>query len=253
MPQQRIWSRIGHWLKSGDRTRGQEEGSTRPPADPQAEGFTEPNFGLDSASCLEDAIIPSTVSRKSEKEQLLERVEDGYARVTSLVESIRTHMETQDQRSAEMAQALTALADSLHELPGNGQAQVEVLERIEAQLEGQAVRGRKLEENLTQWPRLADAQRETLTAVGRELELNREAGSETRATLEGLGAAVQTLSSATEATSATMRQLQEEAAQREQQMAQVLQERTTRLTWFVAGVTALAAVAVVIAVAALVA
>jgi len=254
MPQQRIWSRIGHWLKSGNRTGAQEEGSQSPRVlDSQAEGLTEPDFGLDSASSLEEAIVPSTVSRKPDKEQMLERLEDGYARVTNLVESIQTHMETQDQHCAEMAQGLAALAGSLQQLPGATQAQIEALQRVEAQLEGQALRGRKLEENLAQWPRVADAQRETLAAVGRELELNREAGSETRATLEGLEEAVQALSSATELSTATMRRLQDDAAEREQQLAQVLQERTTRLTWFVAGVTALAAVALVIALAALLA
>lgn len=254
MPQQRMWSRIGHWLRSSNRPREEAEGTqTTRVVDPQADGLAELDLGLDSASCLEEAIVPSTALRKPDKEPLLERLEDGYARVTNLVESIQAHMETQDQHRAETAQALTSLAASLQQLPGAAQAQTEALQRVEAQLEGQAVRGRKLEENLTQWPRLADAQRETLAAVGHELELNREAGSETRATLEGLGEAVQALGSATELTTATMSRLQTEAAEREQQLAQVLQERTSRLTWFVAGVTALAAVAIVIAVAALLA
>ncbi|HNQ23506.1 MAG TPA: hypothetical protein PKK06_10470 [Phycisphaerae bacterium] len=250
MGQQRLWSRIGRWFS------GESKGGNG-----HHPGEVDAATGLIGCAAQEardfgtvEAATPAALCpthRVPNRERLLERLEEGYERVSRLVESIQTHVQTQDQRSAEALRTLASLGQSLEHLPTATAAQNDSLAQITQLLETQAARSKRLDEHLAQWPRLADAQRETMASVGRQLDLNRQAGEQVAASLDRLGEAMRTLGGTTARAAETIRELESHAAEREQRLALALRERTSRLAWFVGGVTALALAGLITALVAL--
>ena len=257
MAKQGFWSRIGFWFGRGGRRAATEQSSPPSPAEPASSSTAIATLegtatGLEVPPESDDLVVPRSSRRGPSVKQVLERLEDGYTKVTTLVESIQTHMEVQDRCSSEMLRSLGTLNDRLEHLPRAAEAQTDALVKIIDQLEGQSTRSQRLEEHLSQWPRLADAQRETMAAVGHQLDLSRQTDEKMQTSLTGVQDSLGALGNVTAASANALRRLEEQTAVREQQLAEALQQRTSRLTVFVGAVTAVAVLAIIAAVAALV-
>lgn len=221
-----LWTRVGGWLRVGGRGDGASEGVF---------GSTLPE--------VEGTIVPS--SRKTAARHEVsgrERVEEGFAKVVDLVESIRGHMKTQDERTEKIVESLGYIAESLAKTPEHSRAQVESLEQIKQQMEGDAACARRLEENLAQLPGLADAQRETMVGVGRQMDELRLSGESNAAAVGSLGEAISGLDRSTAAASDALREIQNESASREDRLTDLLRDQNRRLTLFAYSALALAVI-----------
>ena len=105
-----------------------------------------------------------------------DRMEEAYTRIIDLVASIREHLELQDKRAERMAPTLERLAEGLADIPSASKAQVDLLSRVGDLLESEVERTKNLEASLSQLPHIADAQRETMVSMGRQLDVLRESG-----------------------------------------------------------------------------
>lgn len=235
MEKTNLWSRVGGWLRVGGRTDGASEGVF---------GSTLPD--------VEGTIIPSSRKGGTRVEvSARERLEDGFAKVVELVESIQGHMRTQDERTDKIVESLGHIAESLAMTPEHSRAQVESLEKIMRQMEGDAVRARRLEENLTQLPALADAQRETMVGVGRQVDELRVSGESHAAAVSSLGDAISGLEQSTATASDALREIQRESASREDRLTDLLRDQNRRLTLFAYSALGLAVIVSVASLAAL--
>jgi hypothetical protein len=108
-----------------------------------------------------------------------------------------------------------------------------------------------VEENLSQFPRLADAQRETMVSIGRQLDLSRQTGDRVGTTLEGFQQAVTLLGEATGASAKALQEMRRNSLEREERVATILQEQTRRLTLFSVAALSASIVAAVIGIIAL--
>lgn len=211
-----LWTRVGGWLHVGGRGDGASEGV----------------LGSNLRD-VDGSIVPS--SRKASPRHEVtgrERVEEGFAKVVELVESIQGHMRTQDERTEKMVESLGDIAESLATTPEHSRAQVESLEQIKQQMEGDAARTRRLEENLAQLPALADAQRETMVGVGRQMDELRTSGESNAAAVCSLGEAISGLDQSTASASDALREIQRESASREDRLTDLLRDQNRRLTLF---------------------
>lgn len=245
MAQTKIWSRIGGWFKTPKQRGNIDAGkSDIDRFDDVAAGFgtlrTIPDAATDVA-----AITKVRLSRQ-------ERLEDGYTKVVTLVESIQTHLEIQDKRSEQIAGALDRLAECMAHGPEAAKAQIELLATMNNQLEVEGARGKRVEETLSELPRIADAQRETMVTMGHQLNLLRESGDRGNETLGQFQSAVTRLGETTTASTETLQRIHVETGRREAETAQLLREQTSRITLFSAVTIATAVIAVAISIIAFV-
>jgi hypothetical protein len=182
----------------------------------------------------------------------MERLEEEYARVVNIVESVQKHLEQQGERAESMAGSLTRLAESLDHMPETSKTQLELLSTMNHQMGVDGACVKRVEENLSQLPRLADAQRETMVSIGRQLDLSRQTNDRVATTLDGFQQAVTLLGEATGASAKALQDMRSDASSREERVATILQEQTRRFTIFAAVAVGLLLVAGVIGVIALI-
>lgn len=231
-----FWARIVDWFRVADARFQPGEAATQtanwhaqgrsaePAPPPSSRAGTPPveeKGNHRSSSNQDDSVLPAALVKLAKRDQAVEKLQEGYSRVVALVDSIHTHLEEQKDRTDDMRQSLQTLARYMAEQPAQGRAQIAALERIERQMESQSQRSRKLDENLSELPRLADAQRETLATVGRHLD---RSGDQFDRITGALGEFKDTVKGVGEAASA--------ASSREERLAQLVEEQTKRFTWF---------------------
>jgi len=181
----------------------------------------------------------------------MERLEEEYARVIKIVESVQMHLELHSERGESMAGSLNRLAESLEHMPETSKAQVVLLSKLNHQMGVDGACVKRVEENLSQLPRLADAQRETMVSIGRQLDLSRQTGDRVGTTLEGFQQAVTLLGEATGASAMALQDMRRTASEREERVATILQEQTRRLTFFAVAALSASIVAAAIGIFAL--
>jgi hypothetical protein len=171
--------------------------------------------------------------------------------VVDLIGSLQEFSKLQDERAERVAESLERIAENLtgvREASGN---QTELLTEIRAQLQAGTAGGKRLEDALSELPRIADAQRETMVSIGRQLDVLRESGEQETKTTDELRQSVSRLVETTLASTAAFKEMHVDSAAREEQMAKLVQEQTRRLTFFALAAVALAVVAALASVAAL--
>lgn len=232
MESQNFWRRMGEWFRSPGRSESDF-----------ASG--DGNVAVADASSVEHALVASSPAQAPATDAALARLETEYHRVVGLIESISTHLEGQEQRAAAMMESIDALTQTLSSLPEDARAESEALNGIREQLEEDAVRAKRLEDQFAGLPKLADMQRETMASIDRRLsddvdrnERIHDSLGEVRQALVAVG------ESATESTN-VLREVHTQTLDREERMARLLEAQSRRLTW-------IAAIAITVAVAAVV-
>ncbi|UCC30178.1 MAG: hypothetical protein JSU86_18510 [Phycisphaerales bacterium] len=181
----------------------------------------------------------------------LERLEEEYARIVNLMESIQTHLASQAERSDIMARSLDRLAEGLAQVPEASRRHLELLSTISEAATADAASAKRVEEGLVQLPQLADAQRETMVSLGRQLDLSRQTSERVADTMDQFREAVTKLSEATGASTRTLREMHQEAEVRDERAASLLQVQTRRLTMFAWSAIGLAVIVAVVGLIAL--
>lgn len=236
----RFWSRVGHWFKAANHPDGDGGGPG---------GIAE----LESASPrlrqavkgveqLQDPPVPQAGQVEMERE----RLDEAYLRILDLIVSIRQHLELQDQRAERMAPTVDRLAEGLANIPEAARTQVELLSGITKHLESDADSAKRIEGLLSQLPHLADAQREAMVSVARQLDLAMEISGKQTGVLEEFGGALSHLGNLATESTAALGKLYAESTAKEERVARLITVQTRRLTLFCVAAIAVAATGVVL-------
>lgn len=247
MERQKIWTRMGQWFKSSDR--GSPRSTESLPSGGGVSG--------ERRESLSSAVLPrneglETGGRSAPALSPIERLEQQQSRVAGLVESIQDHLTSQAQRTDSIAVSLEKLAGSLAHLPDSASTQLGMLEKISDEVARSSGSARRLEDTLGQLPQLADAQREAMVSVGRQLEASCEATGEMASTLSGVRDVVAQVGETTTASTESLKNLRSELTNREQRVATLLSEQTGRLDRFAWTLVGLVAAILIVAVLVLV-
>ncbi len=254
MEKTNIWSRMGKWFRRSGRASafdGGEAAHVSPVIAEEAVGASSPST-TEGASAGSGVGEGSSLGRlKLSRTAALERLEEEYQRVVELMDKIRAHMSAQEERTEAIVRAVAVLNERLAELPEWGRRQEEALRRVAEASESQQGSMKRLEGELMQLPQLADALRETLVSVDRNLTDSTETARRVAVTVDELGSAVTRLSDTSETSAKKIEQFRWDLNARDDRMTMLLERQTQRLTWFALAAVGLGAVGVGIGVAAL--
>lgn len=133
-----LWHRIGGWLKSNG-LRGREEGLSSG----GGEAALEADAALtgDAADPAERHISTSSPFKSwNKRDQALQRLQEGFERLSDVIDSVQSHLDVQSQRGERTETCLKRLVELSAETPGRSQKQIELLERITTTLESNNLR-----------------------------------------------------------------------------------------------------------------
>lgn len=133
------------------------------------------------------------LSRWSKRDQTLAKLQEGYERVTQVVEAVQQHLSEQGQRTERIATALENLSRNLTDVPAAARQQIETLQAIAGHLETTNTRSQQLNETMAEIPRAARVQGEALSGIKRQLDMAGEQNLLTSQTMEKLGTAIHSL------------------------------------------------------------
>ncbi|MEM1028165.1 MAG: hypothetical protein AAGJ38_08785 [Planctomycetota bacterium] len=124
------------------------------------------------------------------KEVSIQQIKQGYSEVVETMQSVRSHLEQQADRSEKMLELLGNLPDALRSMPDQARNQTEALESIRTHLENQNQTAQQLTDAITGLATASSHQQRSLSAIDQHLA----EGHESRTQLnQGVGALTDTL------------------------------------------------------------
>ncbi|GJM26456.1 MAG: hypothetical protein DHS20C16_28710 [Phycisphaerae bacterium] len=258
MENKRFFSRLKGWLQPGsganatdvldassgsDRSSATGTTSDSTPGKPiqQWSGPRKPNDSPMNEPTTESD-QPSSLTPGQNK---LEKLQDGYLQVIELVETIRKHQDRQDERAVEFSTSLSSMASTLGEIQKGNHQQVDQLGNIAEELRVGNKRGDHWQEVLAEFPKTAQAQREALMSVTRQMEAVGERDDKMTGSLDSLREAVTALGDATTASSVAVKNLQMTAIEDSERTADLLVAQNKRFTMLFALTVTLTLVALI--------
>ncbi len=233
-----LWSRFGGWLRdpAGKGGRGESIGAQHPQ-------------GQSTGADVDPAPGTAVLAKREPTDR--ERLDTTLTKVADLIESIQHHLTSQDERTQRITDSLQSIATSLADLPQTTQKQTEALDAIRQHLETDIAMHRRTEDALSEMPRIADAQRETMVSIGRHIDAVRQTQDDSAAAVGEVRGSVDRLESRATDNLTAIKQMHIDGAARDDRLTLIVQEQTKRLTWFAAAAIAVAAVAAVMGIIAL--
>jgi len=208
----KLWSRMTAWMRPGGR--GDAHASSA--------GASGVRTGGDEPGLL---TVPTR-----RVDPTLTRLEEGYAKVIELVDAIKRHQQGQQERAGEVASSLAQVATTLERIDDAGRRQADQLAIIAEEVRAGGHRAAHWEEVLCEFPRMAESQREALSAVARQIEEVGNRDCELAGSLNAFRDAVSTLSDATTASSVAIKDLQRASLEQQERTAALIREQNRRFT-----------------------
>ena len=224
MAERKFWSQMRQWFRTGEHT----EAAAKVVPELDVDGVLK---SADPQGGHGDGRHATTIRpwfRRGVRAQSISRLEDRYDQLSGLINSIHKHLETQETRSRETAQALSELAASVSRLPESAQSQTRQLEAIATHLEAANARSDRWELVLGRFAEHAESQSEALRDLGEQINATRGTHERIADSLVGFGDAMGNMSKVSSASAQALRDLQTSAASRQEQFAAVLNEQGRR-------------------------
>jgi len=243
----KFWSRVGHWFAGADRATASASADPASPV-PNPEGAPPTSSPPDPALiATEGGSGPISKLRASRSSPSVNRLEETYRELAQWMEKIERHLGAQTDHTERIAQLLDRLATGLANVPARTQQQAELLTAIREDASIQVGCAKRVEESVSQLPQIADAQRETMVSIGRQLDLAREASERVAATIAENHEVLGKLGEATNASVKALQEMRWDVSARDAQISALLTEHTKRFTQFAFCAIGLAAIAATIA------
>lgn len=193
-----IWTRLGNWLRL---SQGNDPDTPARPASKRAvasaQDLTVDNEPVPATQPSEEAGALSPRGRWQRREQVLQRLQQGYDEVVELLTSVRQHLDSHDERARQINESLGRLTETVSELPAANERHGEALREMSQKLQDQSEQQTRLSEVVSEWPESVRRQAEKIEEVREEVRGSREAQSEVTSTIESLDAGISGLADVT--------------------------------------------------------
>lgn len=188
---------------------------------------------------------PGPLARWTRRDQAIVQLQEGYEKVTRVIEEIQKHMAQQGDRSERICTALEHLARAMSDTPAIARQQAQTLDVIAAQLEASNARTQLLADAIHEIPKATRGQSETLSGINKQLEVSNEQAVMAAQTMDRLGTNIRTLGDSTLAQGEILREMNAKAAEQNQQLTLLIANQSRRflMLFVVTVVMAVAAIA----------
>jgi len=225
-----FWSRIFHPFRHQPGT-----GELRPAAPVSEEDLLA--RGPDGGEPLtETPDRPGPLARWARRDQAIQQLQEGYERVTKVMEDIQAHLVQQGERSERICGALEQIAKAMVEAPQIARQQAQTLDHIAGQIEAGNARAQQLADIVSELPKVTRSQTETLSGINRQLEISNEQGIVTSQTMDRLGTTLRTMGETTQAHGEIIREMSVRAVEQGRQLTDLIAQQSRRFM-LVFGVT----------------
>ncbi|MHC4440959.1 MAG: hypothetical protein ACYTF1_07055 [Planctomycetota bacterium] len=170
------------------------------------------------------------LSRRNKRDQAIVQLQEGYDRVTQLIEKVQDHLAAQGERTDRICSALEGLARSMSDMPNVSRQHAETLEDIVSQLETNNTRTQQLTETVGELPKVTQAQTDALTGINRQLEMAGEQNMLATQTMGKLGNAIGTLGESNTSQTEALREMNAKANQQHQALTELIAKQSKRFT-----------------------
>ncbi len=187
---------------------------------------------------------PSALSRWTKRDQTLAKLQEGYERVTQVVEEVQKHLAMQGERTERICTSLEQLARSMSDLPTVSRQQAQTLESIAGQLEMTNAHTQQLAETIGEIPKSTRIQSETLAGIKRQLDMSCEQHLVTSQTMDKLGSAIGMLGESSHAQLQTLSTMHTRAGDQQDLLAGLIARQSKRFMMLFVVTVLLAAAAI---------
>lgn len=196
----------------------------------------------------ESADKPAGLVRWPRRDQALVQLQEGYERVTHLIDEIQRHMVEQAERADRTCKAVEQLARTLADQPAMCRQQTQMLESIAGQLESTTSQTQRLTEAVSEIPRVTRGQTEALAGINRQLEMVGEQNVVSNQTLDRLSNAVSNVGQAHSTQTQVLREMGTKTDQQSEMIRSLIAAQSRRFTllFIVTLILALATIAAAI-------
>lgn len=208
--------------------------SVAPPTDNESEPVAEKPSG--------------PLARWSRRDQAVAQLQEGYERVTQVIEDIQKHLSSQGERSERICTALEQLARSQNNTPAALRQQIETLENIASQLQTTNSHTERLAEALDEIPKASRMQSQTMEGINHQLEVANEHSLTGSQTLDKLSSVIAALGQSNNTQTRTLSELKTDANHQNELLSQLIAKQSKRFTMLFVVTLILAAAAIVAAV-----
>ena len=249
-----ILSRIGNWFKRSSRTdeagmpRDNDNGHAADVFDPGLRGDGGPGGSMLPSGGPEPR---STFLRPwAKRDAAIEQLQSGVGALADLMTGIKDNLERTAKRQDELVQYLSHLPGALQQLPESARVQGEALKAIQLRMERQSEEQGRLAEVLERISMADQTHGRTLDALQERVDTLNEHDKAIAENLNGVGAAMKSLSQHTENSAMVLKQMREDTSSRGGELERILHRQGNRFTTMLAvaivlSISALAAVGVV--------
>jgi chromosome segregation ATPase len=172
-------------LRSAQRNADEpEEGAPDGFADQGAEAIDGPD--AEARADVPDTSLAPVSHVGTRRDEILERLQDGYERVVELVTSIQQHMEESARHEGRTVESLQQMRELLGELPALSERQLDELGKLGGQLDQQRMRAEELAGTVADLPDLARRQGHALDQVREQMRIRQESDVALAGKVEGL-------------------------------------------------------------------
>jgi hypothetical protein len=234
-----LWTR----LTGSFRRHPQLDGDQQPPTPVGDDGLlTQPAELPDAAAEMADR--PGPLARWARRDQAIIQLQEGYEKVTRVIEDIQTHLVQQGERSERICGALEQIARAMVESPQIARQQAQTLDHIAAQIEAGNARSQQIAEIISELPKVTRSQTDTLSGIGRQLEISNEQSVIASQTMDRLGTGLKTLGETSQTQGLILRDMSVKAAEQSEQLSRLVASQGKRfmMLFVVTIVLALAAI-----------
>jgi len=184
------------------------------------------------------------------RDAAIQHLQEGFNTLTDLMSGIKTNLDKQSDRHAELMNYLSHLPQLAQDLPEANRVQGETLKAIQQQIESQGTRHDRLSEILDRMNTAGVEQSEMLSTLHERVESFRQQDQAIAENLTSVGEAMQTVTKNTATSTQVLEQLRDNIDSRDGQLERVLHKQNTRFTTMLAiaiflSVAALVAVSVI--------
>ncbi len=152
------------------------------------------------------------------RDSTLSKLERGYDEVVDLMQSVRSHLSEQSERSERLVSILEGLPEALRGLPESSRRQAQMLESIQTHLDRQAISGEKLTDAISGLSKSTEAQDQAMSAMQQQLAAQHETDQLMLGSFSQINGTLSQVGESNQASADMLRQLAEHAERSDRQM-----------------------------------